>query len=277
MGTSKLCRALPGAGLVFLSFAAVAADPPREQHVVVVIEENRSLTGMLGALEVRYINQLAGEGALLTEYFAIGHPSEPNYVAIFSGSTQGVQDDSCPHAYQKPNLADALAAKKASFAIYSENLPAVGFTGCASGDKLYRRKHNPVPDFSTVSADDNRPFSDFPSDYSRLPAVSFVVPNMMDDMHDGTPAQADAWLKDKLDAYRQWAMQNHSLLIVTWDEDDGSDNNRVMTIVLGQDVKPGKYGQKLNHYDLLRTLTDMYGATPVGAAADAKGISDIWK
>ncbi|HEY3858714.1 MAG TPA: alkaline phosphatase family protein [Gammaproteobacteria bacterium] len=277
MSMSKSCRVLACVGLASLSLTAVAAKLPRAQHVVLVIEENRSLVNMHGAAEVPYLNQLAGEGALLTNYYAIMHPSEPNYVALFSGDTQGVKDDSCPHAYQKPNLADALAAKKVSFAIYSENLPSVGFAGCGSDDKLYRRKHNPVPDFTTVPADDNRPFSDFPSDYSKLPAVSFVVPNMMDDMHDGTPAQADAWLKDKLEGYKQWAMQNHSLLIITFDEDDGADNNRVMTIVLGQDVKPGKYDQKLNHYDLLRMLTDMYGAAPVAAAAQAKGIGDIWK
>lgn len=277
MSVVKYCRALCGAGLTVLSFAAVAGNPPRPQHVVVVIEENRSLKAMYGAAELPYINQLAGEGALLTGYYAIMHPSEPNYVALFSGDTQGVQDDSCPHAYQKPNLAEALAAQKVSFAIYSENMPAMGFTGCGSDDKLYRRKHNPVPDFTTVTADDNRPFSDFPSDYSKLPAVSFVVPNMMNDMHDGSPAQADAWLKDKLEGYKQWAMRNHSLLIITWDEDEGADNNRVMTILVGQDVKPGKYDQKLNHYDLLRMLTDMYGAKPVGAAAHAAGINGIWK
>ena len=270
-------RIVSGACLAVLGSSAFAAVPPRPQHVVVVIEENRSLKSMQASAEVPYIHQLAGEGALLTDYYAITHPSEPNYVALFSGDTQGVTDDSCPHAYQKPNLADSLAAKKVSFAIYSENLPARGFTGCGSDDKLYRRKHNPVPDFSSVPSDDNRPFSDFPGDYSKLPAVAFVVPNMTDDMHDGTPAQADAWLKDKLEGYKQWALKNHSLLIVTWDEDDGGDGNRVMTVVIGQDVKPGQYGQKLNHYDLLRMLTDMYGAAPVGAAAQAKGIDGIWK
>jgi phospholipase C len=277
MSISNFCRALIVAGLSLSSLAVSAASLPRPQHVVVVIEENRSLVNMHGAAEVPYLNRLAVDGALLADYYAIMHPSEPNYVALFSGDNQGITDDSCPHVYQKPNLADALAAKKVSFAIYSENLPSVGFTGCGSDDKLYRRKHNPVPDFPTVPAGDNIPFSDFPSDYSKLPAVSFVVPNMMDDMHDGTPAQADVWLKDKLDGYKQWAMKNHSLLIITFDEDDGADNNRVMTVVLGQDVKPGKYEQKLNHYDLLRTLTDMYGAEPVGAAAQAKGIGDIWK
>jgi len=272
-----LSRKLSIACLALFSLGATAATPPRPQHVVVVIEENRSFMAMHGDADIPYINQLAGQGALLTRYYAIMHPSEPNYVALFSGDTQGVTDDSCPHSYDKPNLQQSLAAKKVSFAIYSENMPSAGFTGCGSDDKLYRRKHNPVPDFTAVPAEANRPFSDFPSDYSKLPEVSFVVPNMMDDMHDGTPAQADAWLRTKLDAYAKWTMSHHSLLIVTWDEDEGADNNRVMTLVLGQDVKPGKYDQRLDHYDLLRTLTDMYGADPVGKAAQAVGLGDIWR
>ena len=277
MSMSNVRRALCGTGLGLLGFAAAAANPPKQQQVVVVIEENRSFKTMETSTEVPYIHRLASEGALFTDYHAITHPSEPNYVALFSGDTQGLQDDSCPHTYLKPNLAEALAAKKVSFAIYSENLPTVGFGGCASVDKLYRRKHNPVPDFAKVPADDNRPFSDFPADYSKLPTMVFVVPNMMDDMHDGTAAQADAWLNAKLDGYKLWAMKNHSLLIITWDEDDGADNNRVMTLVVGQDVKPGRYAQELDHYDLLRMLTDMYGAAPVGAATASKGIDGIWK
>jgi len=270
-------RILSGICLAMLGTGAGAASLPRPQHVVVVIEENRSLKTMEAASDLPYIHQLAREGALLRNYYAITHPSEPNYVALFSGDTQGVTDDSCPHSYQKPNLAEALAAKRMSFAIYSENLPAVGFTGCGSEDKLYRRKHNPAPDFTAVPRDDNRPFSGFPADFSKLPAVAFVVPNMMDDMHDGTPAQADAWLRTEMDGYKRWALKNHSLLILTWDEDDGVDGNRVMTVILGQDVKPGNYDQQLNHYDLLRMLTDLYGAAPVGAAAQAKGIDGVWK
>ena len=277
MTVLNLSRALCAVCLALANLGAMAATPPRPQHVVVVIEENRSFKAMQGSADIPFINQLASQGALLTQYYAVSHPSEPNYVALFSGDTQGVTDDSCPHSYDKPNLQQSLMAKNVSFAIYSENLPSVGFMGCGSDDKLYRRKHNPVPDFTAVPAEANRPFSDFPSDYSKLPSVSFVVPNMMDDMHDGTPAQADAWLKDKLDAYAKWAMSHHSLLIVTWDEDEGADNNRVMALVLGQDVRPGKYAQKSSHYDLLRTLTDLYGAEPVGKAAQAQGIGDVWK
>ncbi len=256
---------------------AHAAQPPRAEHVVVVIEENRSFKNIAGAADAAYINQLAEQGALFTRSYAVAHPSEPNYLALFSGDTQGVTDDSCPHQYTAPNLARALLDRKLSFAIYSEDMPQAGFTGCGVQNGLYRRKHNPVPDFGNVPADANRPFSDFPQDYSRLPTVAFVVPNMVNDMHDGTVAQGDSWLKQKLDGYLKWAMQNHSLLILTWDEDDGNEDNRIMTVVLGQDVKPGRYDEPINHYSVLRTLTDLYGLKPPGKAAAATPITDIWK
>ena len=257
----------------------VAATPalPRPAHVVLVIEENRAFGEIIGSADAPYINALAKQGALFTRSYAIGHPSEPNYVALFSGDTQGVQDDSCPHRYDKPNLASALLQQHQSFAIYSENLPGEGFDGCASLDKLYRRKHNPVPDFGDIPAGTNKPFSAFPADYSKLPTVAFVVPNMMNDMHDGTVQQADAWLKSQLAGYIQWAVSNKSLLILTWDEDDGTDENRITTLVIGAGVKPGHYDERITHYDVLRTLTDIYGAKPMGHATEAKAIADIWK
>ena len=262
-----------------LNSIAVLAAPtlPKADHVVLVIEENRAFKTMLGNPDAPYINQLASEGALMTQSFAIMHPSEPNYVALFSGDTQGVKDDSCPHSYTAPNLAEALTDKGLSFAIYSESLPQAGFMDCGSADKLYRRKHNPVPDFSKVPATANQPFSAFPADFSKLPTVAFLVPNMMDDMHDGSVAQADAWLKQNLDGYIQWAKAHHSLLILTWDEDDGSQNNQIATIILGGDVKPGRYDQHVTHYGVLRTLTDMYGLQPIGHGAEATAISGIWK
>jgi acid phosphatase len=235
---------------------------------------------MLDNAEAQYINELAARGALMTQSFAITHPSEPNYVALFSGDTQGVTDDSCPHSYTAPELASALKAANVSFAIYSESMPAEGFTDCGSKDGLYRRKHNPVPDFTAVPASANKPFSAFPvkeKDFAKLPAVSFVVPNMMNDMHDGTVTQADSWLKTNLAKYAAWAQHNHSLLILTWDEDDGSQDNQVMTVILGQSVKPGRYSQHITHYDLLHTLAHMYGAKQVGHAAEAQDLQGMWR
>ena len=259
-------------------FAAnVLAAPPRADHVVLLIEENRSFQTLIGSKDAPYMNRLVTEGALFTQSFAITHPSEPNYVALFAGDTEGLTDDSCPHSYTGPNLADALAAKSLSFAIYSENLPQAGFTDCGSTDKLYRRKHNPVPNFASVPAAANQPFSAFPTDYSTLSTVTYVVPNMINDMHDGTVQQADAWLKEHMDAYVQWALKHHSIFILTWDEDDGTQSNQIATLIIGQDVKPGRYDQKITHYAVLRTLTDMYGLEPIGHGAEATAITGIWK
>ena len=265
--------------LALAASVAQAAGPklPRPAHVVLVIEENRAFEQIMGSADAAYINSLVSQGALMTQSYAVAHPSEPNYVALFSGDTQGVTDDSCPHTHTAPELATALAEKKASFVFYSEDLPSAGFTGCGSDNRLYRRKHNPVPDFTAVPASANQPFSAFPSDYSKLPTVAYVVPNMMDDMHDGTVAQADAWLKQHLDGYIQWAKSHDSLLILTWDEDDSAHGNRIMTLVLGGSVKPGQYDRRITHHDVLRTLTDMYGAKPMGHAVEARPITGIWK
>ena len=263
---------------------AILPDPttaattlPRPSHVVIVIEENHSYADIIGSADAPYINSLANKGALFTRSFAITHPSEPNYLALFSGSTQGILDDSCPHTFTGANLASELIAAGFTFAGYSESLPAAGYTGCTSAG-VYARKHNPWVNFATVPSSANLPFSSFPgsSNYNSLPTVSFVVPNLTNDMHDGTIQQGDTWLKNNLDSYVQWAETHNSLLIVTWDEDDGSLNNQVPTLFVGQMAKAGQYSETINHYTLLRTLEDMYGLTALGESVKASGISDCW-
>ena len=243
----------------------------RPSHVVVVIEENKSFSTIIGNRDAPYLNQLVKQGMLFTDAHAVMHPSQPNYVALFSGSNQGLTDDSCPHRFSGPNLASALLAKKFSFAIYSEDLPAIGFSGCSGRGGLYRRKHNPVVNWqaSGLPASLNRPFSDFPRDYSNLPTMALVIPNMMNDMHDGSIARGDAWLKQHLDGYAQWARHHNSLLIVTWDESDArSLTNQIPLIVVGARVKPGRNDTYLDHYGLLRTIEDIYGLPPLGKSAE---------
>ena len=200
------------------------------------------------------------------------HPSQPNYVALFSGSNQGLTDDSCPHDLSGPNLASELLAKRLSFAIYSENLPAVGYAGCSGSGGLYRRKHNPVVDWQAAGlpAALNQPFRSFPRDYSKLPTVAFVIPNMMDDMHDGTVSEGDTWLKTHLSLYVEWASRHNSLLIVTWDESDArSITNQIPLIIVGAHLKPRADKQYVDHYGVLRTLEDFYGLKPLGHSATA--------
>ena len=201
------------AAQLHMTGAAVAGTTtvPKPDHVVIVVEENHSETNILGNPDAPYINSLANQNADFTQSFAITHPSQPNYLALFSGSTQGVTDDSCPHSFTTTSLGDQLIAAGRTFVGYSETLPSAGFTDCGSGK--YAAKHNPWVNFPTLQgAATNQPLTSFPSDFSQLPDVSFVIPNLTDDMHDGTVAQGDTWLQAHLDAYITWAKTHNSLL-----------------------------------------------------------------
>jgi hypothetical protein len=253
-----------------------ATTLPKPDHVVIVIEENHSYSDIIGSSSAPYINSLANSGAMFTQSFAITHPSEPNYLALFSGDTQGVTSDSCPHTFSGPDLGSELLNANDTFGGYSESMPRVGYTGCQS-NSLYARKHNPWVNFTDVPSSDNLPWTSFPTDYSTLPTASIVVPNLQNDMHDGTVQQGDTWLQQNIDGYAQWAKTNNSLLIVTWDEDDGSLNNQIPTIFVGQMVNPGQYSETINHYSVLRTLEDMYGLSYAGNDASATPITDCWQ
>jgi acid phosphatase len=258
-----------------LESRTLLAGVPTPAHVVVVMEENYAYNEIIGSSSAPYINTLAQQGALFTQSFAVSHPSQPNYLAIFSGSTQGVTDDNGPVSFPGPDLGSALANAGKSFAGYSEDLPSAGSTVLTSGG--YARKHNPWSDFTDVPSSANQPFSNFPTNYDSLPTVSFVVPNLNDDMHDGTIQQGDSWLQSNIGAYATWAKTHNSLLIVTFDEDDGSSSNHIATIFYGQPVVTGNYSENINHYRVLRTILDMYGATPMNNAASTTAITDVWQ
>ena len=246
----------------------------RPDHVVIVVEENHKNTQIIGNASAPYINSLAEQGANFTNSHAMQHPSQPNYLYLFSGSNQGVKDDTVPHTFTGPNLASSLLNANLTFGGFSEDMPSVGFTG--NWYKQYGRKHNPWVDFTNVPSSVNRPFSQFPTDFTQLPTVSFVMPNMTNDMHDGTIAQGDAWLRDHLDAYVQWAKTHNSLLVVTWDEDDFSPNNQIPTMFVGPMVRQGIYSEPINHLNVLRTLEDLYNLPHSGQSSSALPIDDVW-
>ncbi|WP_084724819.1 alkaline phosphatase family protein [Streptacidiphilus melanogenes] len=273
VGSSASASAAPSGA----SPVAGAAAVPRPAHVVVVMEENHAYDEIIGSPDAPYLNALAAQGASFTASYAVAHPSEPNYLALFSGSTQGLTDDSCPHTFTGPSLGSELLGAGLGFAGFSESMPQTGFTGCISGD--YARRHNPWVDFPDVPAADNRTFDAFPTDtagYAKLPTVSFVVPNVQHDMHDGTVRQGDDWLRAHLSGYAAWARTHDSLLVVTWDEDDNGPANHIPTLVVGAGARPGRYGEPLDHYRLLRTLEASYGLPPLGVAAQRAPVTDIW-
>ena len=250
---------------------------PRPDHVVVVIEENRSFTQIMDSQNRdSYIHALAKRGMLFTKSYGVTHPSQPNYLALFSGTTHGIINNVCPLAFDTDNLATALLDAGLSFASYAESLPETGDMTCLSG--AYARKHNPVVNWqgTRLPASVIQRFADFPKDFSRLPTIAFVIPDMNNDMHDGSFADADNWLKMHIAPYVDWAMKHNSLLILTWDEDHYQSNNRIATILVGPMVKAGTSDQRINHYNVLRTLLDFYGLPPLGASTDADPIKGIW-
>lgn len=270
------------------------AGLPVYDHVVIVVEENKNYEEIIGNTRAPYINNvLKKEGASLTQMYAEEHHSEGNYFWLFSGSNQKVgYVDEIPQAgFKTTNLGSELIRTGHSFKGYSEGLPEIGSTVGRQG--TYARKHCPwvsfsnIPNGKTIADSSNLRFpEDFPSDFNQLPTVAFVIPNLVNDMHDGKSPSAigagDTWLRKNMNAYYQWAKQHNSLLIVTFDEDseftftggitnpgdkDVRKKNRIATIIAGAHIKPGEYAEDkgVTHVNLLRTLEAMYKLNKSGA------------
>ena len=255
-----------------------AAAVPAFDHIVLVMFENKKYSSINGSSSAPYFTTLASQSAKFTNSFAITHPSQPNYVALFSGATQGVTDDSCPaNLGAKANLGRQLIDAGKTFKGYSEAMPSDGYTGCSSG--TYRRKHNSWVDFSNVPAASNVRFSGFPSDFTQLPTVSFVTPDMCNDMHDCSIGTGDTWLsKEVPKILASKAYKEGGALFVTFDESAGSDVP-IGFIALSPLAKPG-YSSSVTytHSSTLRSVQEIFGVTPLlGDAANATNLSDLFK
>jgi phosphatidylinositol-3-phosphatase len=262
---------------------------PVPDHIIIAILENHSYQQIIGSEAAPNINALATDphSALFTRSFALEHPSQPNYLDLYSGSNQGVTDNGFPtvNPFLSPNLGRQLLDAGKTFITYAEDLPYTGYNGIISGN--YVRKHNPVANWmgaetNQVPEATNQPFTAFPSaDFTFLPTVSFIIPNQVNNMHDGVDplriTQSDAWIYDNLNSFIQWAKTHNSLFILTWDEDSYYNSNQIVTIFTGQMVNAGEYADSVNHYDILRTIEDMYGLSYAGNAATAVPITNCWK
>jgi hypothetical protein len=326
---------LLGLGLLLVVLPSTLGALPPYDHVVIVIFENKSFGQIIGNSAAPNFNALATEGAIIVNAaddpfastsgsHALRHPSQPNYLELFSGNNQGVLHNgrpgtsseplSPPLPFNTPNLAASLIANGFTFASYSESLPSVGFEGDSATtdprENQYERKHNPVANWQAADApannhvppNANQPFTAFPqtsAGFATLPTVAFVVPNELHNMHDGSIAEGDAWLKANiLDGYYQWAKNHHSLLLVTFDEDaSNTPTNHITTIFAGALIQPGNYpetninppdvrppdgmitptGTAMNHYNLLRTIEEMFGLAPIGGSTNTPPIADVFR
>ncbi|SRR5579875_98701 len=259
--------------------ALIAAAPafPRIDHVVVIVEENKSLGQIVANRKAPYLNTLIHGGALFVNAHAVTHPSQPNYFALFAGLLDTNGDD-CPAAgvpAEAPNLGSEVIAAHRTFAGYAESLPYAGYSGCAYDD--YARKHAPWVQFSNIPRRDNRPFSAL-KPYDELPAVAMIVPNLENDMHSGSIARGDVWLKRNLGPLFSWGWHHRTLFVITWDEGGSFDlTNHIPTIFYGPMVKPGRYPEVIDHYAVLRTIEDIFHLRATGRALPEKPITDCWR
>jgi hypothetical protein len=256
-------------------------NPARNfDHVFIILLENGNYSE---AIAQPYLKQLAGQGALLSNYFAVAHPSYPNYLALVAGSTFGINSDSQTTLTQT-SLVDLLGKAGISWKFYAEQYPENKcFTGTQSGD--YVRKHLPVLSFKNVQSDPALcgkvvPASQLNKDLvaGNLPDYSFYVPDLKNDGHDTGVAYASKWLAGFLPPLLK-GFGAGTLVVVTFDEAESGSNNQVYTVLAGPPVKPGSSNNTgYTHYDLLRTIEDNFQLGNLGREdAKAKDISGIWQ
>ncbi len=270
--------------------AATAAPPatgavPDFRHVYLIVMENRTYGEIVGNSAAPYINSLIARYGLATDYDAVAHPSEPNYVALFSGSTQGVTTDG---TYNLPgrNLADQLDAAGRSWRVFAQNVPLGCYPGYLSrggedGSGTYTRKHEPAISFTDISGSPARCANI--TDFSHFdPAASdfeLIVPNLCNDMHDCSTATGDAFLKGFVPRITSSPAFAGSVLFITWDEGSGSagGGGQVATIVVSPLVAAGaKSATPHTHYSLLRTIQDAWGLPCLAASCAANDLREFF-
>ena len=257
------------------------AAPP--DHLIVVVEENHSFEQLIGSPAAPFLNRLATQGTLLTDYYAVAHPSLPNYVALLSGRTP-IRNDCQACTFAGPTVIDQLEARHVSWAAYYQGLPRPCSTVASSG--AYTEAVDPFMHAADVRDHPSRcdrvlPFGHFHSDLAagRLPTVVFVMPDLHHDMHSGPVRVADAWLRrlvGGLEASPAWRQDTR--LVVTFDESTRSDvrsccgglgrGGRIPTIVAGPRIPQGRDPTPYTHYSLLRSIEAAFGLPFLGHAGD---------
>lgn len=258
------------------------------RHVVWIWMENRSYQQVLGNGGATRLKSYADRCGVATNYRAISHPSLPNYIAATSGSTHGISSDcdpsSCPVSGTSL-YAQAGAKGGGGWAGYAENMTRPCDTASYNS---YAARHNPAVYYTALRSQCRRrdlamggTSGRFATALTsnRLPAFSFVTPNLCDDGHDCSTATADKWLGYWLGrivrspTYRA----GHTAVFVTWDEGETS-TNQVATVVVAPTVRPGtRAGQRFTHYSLLRTTEQLLGFPPIGAAARAASMQTAFR
>jgi hypothetical protein len=251
--------------------------------VVVVVMENAESGEVIGSAAAPYTNSLVGVYGLASESYAVAHPSLPNYLALTSGSTNGVSSDCTDCHVRAQNIVDQLEAAHVSWKAYLEDAPSPCFRGAESGG--YAKKHNPFIYYDDIASSPARcrrlvGFAQLAADLRRgqLPTYVWITPNLCDDGHDCGVAAADRFLARTLPAVIR-ELGPHGFLVLTWDEGSSdlgccggaAHGGHVATIVIGPDVRRGaRDNAPVDHYGVLGTIEDALRLPALAGAADPR-------
>lgn len=266
---------------------SVPPGQPAFNHVVLVVEENHSYSEVIGNSAMPYFNSLAQQYGLATQYFANAHPSLPNYLVLTTGLTETF-DDNFTGTISDDNAVRELVKAGKTWKCYAESIPSQAYLGGDSG--AYLRHHDPFSYLSDVQNSSSQaanivPFSQFASDLgsNALPQYSFIVPDVNNDAHDGTLAQADAWLQANIaPLIANPAFQSSGLLIITFDEGNQADldhlGGQVATVIISSSAKKGFQSKTLyQHQSVLRLILVSSGITTLpGMAANAPDMTEFF-
>src|SRR6266852_2530131 len=250
--------------------ARASASPslgPASNHVFVIVLEN---TSYRMALRQPYIASLASQYAVATNYSQVGSPSLPNYLAMTSGSTWGIRDDSY-HKLPATGLGKQLSDAGISWKAYME-----GFTGdCFTSPYPYALKHNPFPHYGGACPTNVVPMTDLASDLTgTTPQLSWIAPGMCNDGHDCGVARSDRWLAQfvpQITSSTAW--KQGGVLFIVWDE-SSSAGGRVALLVITPSLR-GQLTMPLSHYSLEATIADRLGVPRLGLAKDATSLEPL--
>jgi hypothetical protein len=236
--------------------------------------ENHSYSQIIGNSSAPYINRLATTYGSATNMLAESHPSLPNYIAMTSGSTQGITDDNGPssHPLGVTSIFSQLGTGARSL---EESMPS-NCDKSSSGE--YAVRHDPeayYTNLGTACSTNDVPLGSTPDLSAKF---TFITPNLIDDMHDGTVAQGDTWLSTfvpKVFATPQYQAGN-TVVFLTWDEDDGSSPNHVATIVISPTSKAISSNTAFTHYSMLRATEEILGLPLIGGAQTANDMRSVF-
>ncbi len=278
--------ALADTAAVTVTAAGGGGTIPQAGHVFIVTEENHDYSAVIGSASMPYLNGLAQQYGLATQYYANTHPSIGNYFELATGQII-TNNDNYSTIVTVDNVVRRLLAAGKTWKSYAEDLPSVGYTGSDVG--TYARKHNVFALLSDVVNDTAQrknlvPFTQFATDLANgtLPHYSNIVPNLCNDAHDCSLTTADTWLKNNIGPLlASPTFQQDGLLIIVFDE-AGSDNTngggRIAWVVVSPKAKLHYQSTTLyQHQSTLRLTLEALGITLFpGAAATAPAMSEFF-